>query len=70
MATPCYTAGLLHDVGRLALLRELPDQYARLLETEVRDDADLLAREKAAFEVDHCAAGKWILEQWEFPAEL
>jgi len=66
----CYTAGLLHDIGRLALLRAHPDRYAQILEMDPSDDDALLLREKAVFEVDHCAAGEWILAQWDFPVEL
>jgi putative nucleotidyltransferase with HDIG domain len=66
----CYTAGLLHDVGRLALLRALPDRYERILEMELKDDSELLLHEKAIFDIDHCEAGEWILTQWEFPQIL
>lgn len=66
----CYTAGMLHDVGLLALLRALPDRYERVLEIQSGDDSDLLAREKAIFDIDHCMAGNWILEHWEFPLAL
>jgi HD-like signal output (HDOD) protein len=66
----CYTAGLLHDLGRLALLRAAPERYAQLLDMELQDDLELLQREKAIFEVDHCMAGEWILKHWDFPVEL
>ncbi len=65
-----YTGGLLHDVGRLALLHARPDEYSEILESAASDGPELLAQEKALFEVDHCLAGKWILEQWQFPAPL
>jgi putative nucleotidyltransferase with HDIG domain len=66
----CYTAGLLHDVGRLALLSAFPQKYERVLSMEHSQDFDLLQCEKSIFDIDHCEAGKWILEQWEFPQEL
>ena len=37
----CYTAGLLHDIGRLALLRSFPDKYDRILKLEPPADFDL-----------------------------
>ena len=64
-----YTAGLLHDIGRLALLRASPEMYAGLVATN-RDPATLLDAEQSLFEIDHCEAGRWILEEWEFPLEL
>ena len=66
----CYTAGLLHDVGRLALLRASPDEYGQILLREGVSDFDLLQFEKSVFDIDHCEAGAWILEQWGFPKEL
>jgi putative nucleotidyltransferase with HDIG domain len=66
----CYTAGLLHDIGRLALLSVHPDKYLQILDMDSPDDNALLLREKAAFEVDHCVAGEWIITQWDFPVEL
>lgn len=66
----CYTAGLLHDIGRLALLRAHPEDFARILSMESTAEYELLQREKALFDIDHCDAGRWILEHWEFPKEL
>jgi putative nucleotidyltransferase with HDIG domain len=65
-----YTAGLVHDIGRLALLCAFPEKYEDMLIGQPTDDLDLLQREKSIFDIDHCQAGKWILEQWDFPEEL
>src|SRR6266850_8475445 len=37
----CYTAGLLHDIGRLALLRARSDEYERILFQDI-GDVDLI----------------------------
>src|SRR5579859_1826016 len=66
----CYTAGLVHDVGRLALLSAFPEKYERILSVQPRDGFDLIECERSIFDIDHCQAGKWILEQWDFPQEL
>jgi putative nucleotidyltransferase with HDIG domain len=66
----CYTAGLLHDVGRLALLWAAPHQCAEILAKTDPGDPHGLDREKAAFGMDHCEAGETILRQWDFPAQL
>jgi putative nucleotidyltransferase with HDIG domain len=66
----CYTAGLLHDVGRLALLCASPARYEEILARPNASDPDLLQSETAAFGVDHCEAGALLLRQWGFPAEL
>jgi HD-like signal output (HDOD) protein len=66
----CYTAGLVHDVGRLALLRGFPKEYERATAGIATYDFDLLACERDAFEIDHCEAGRWLMNRWEFPVEL
>jgi putative nucleotidyltransferase with HDIG domain len=65
-----YTAGLVHDIGRLALLCAFPEKYGNLLMGQPSDDLDLLQCERSIFDIDHCQAGKWILEHWDFPEEL
>jgi HD-like signal output (HDOD) protein len=65
-----YTAGLVHDVGCLALLSASPEKYAQILTVPQSADFDLLQCEKSIFDLDHCQAGKWILEQWDFPDAL
>ena len=54
-----YTAGLLHDIGRLGLLVVYPTEYAELLrsadENGQKDDSTyLLDLERQRFGVDHC----------------
>jgi len=66
----CYTAGLLHDIGRLAILRAFPEEYERMLSVIQDYGFDLLRCEQDLFDIDHCAAGRWLLERWEFPNEL
>ncbi len=65
-----YTAGLLHDVGRLALLVKYPQPYADLLSVVVENNFSLLASERDLFDVDHCQAGEWLAREWNFPEDL
>lgn len=69
-AETCYTAGLIHDIGRLAILRSFPDEYMQMLSVIEEHGFDLLRCEKDLFDIDHCEAGAWLLVRWEFPAEL
>jgi HD-like signal output (HDOD) protein len=66
----CYTAGLIHDIGRLAILRAYPDEYFRMLSVIEDYGFDLLQCEKDLFDINHCQAGRWLMERWEFPADL
>ncbi|MCS6953014.1 MAG: HDOD domain-containing protein [Bryobacteraceae bacterium] len=65
-----YTAGLLHDIGRLALLVKHPQAYAGLLEVIEENCLPALESERDLFGVDHCEAGAWLARHWDFPPQL
>lgn len=65
-----YTAGLLHDVGRMALLASYPAEYARMLDVSDEYGYDLLGCEQDLFDIDHCQAGEWLVRDWHFPEEF
>ncbi len=65
-----YTAGLLHDIGALALLTCYPSEYGNMLEDARDNDFDQLECERGMFEVDHSAAGEWLARHWNLPEEL
>jgi putative nucleotidyltransferase with HDIG domain len=65
-----YTAGLLHDIGRLGLLAAFPGQYARALHESARDGAPLLEMERDTFGTDHAELGRCLVENWHLPAEF
>jgi HD-like signal output (HDOD) protein len=57
-----YLAGLLHNVGRLALLATAPKEYA--FNFTARDDEDLCAVEQRTLQITHSEAGAWLIERW------
>jgi len=65
-----YTAGLLRDIGRLALLVKYPNPYANVLFVTQENGFDLIATERDLFDVDHCQAGYWLTEKMQMPPEL
>lgn len=67
---PCYTAGLLHDVGRLALLSAYPEDYAGMLTLVEQYQGDLREWERGVFGLDHCEAGELLVREWGFPKEF
>ncbi len=62
-----YTAGILHDIGRVAMVSTMPDAYARVVENDADQPRDLLARERELFGVDHSEAGAAIVRAWNLP---
>jgi putative nucleotidyltransferase with HDIG domain len=65
-----YVAGLLRDIGRLALLVKYPEPYSNLLAVSGEQHFDLLMMERELFDIDHCEAGSWLMQQLPFPPEL
>lgn len=63
-----YTAGLLHDIGRFAMLSLWPRKYSQLISADRRSIS--LQREFEELGVCHTDAGAYILEQWELPKQL
>jgi HD-like signal output (HDOD) protein len=64
-----YLSGLIHDIGRLALLRAFPD-YEKNMTEAAAEGKNLLATEKGLYGMDHTEAGRWLLAQWGCPLDL
>lgn len=62
-----YTAGLLHNLGTLGLMSAYPEEYTRMVEVSTEYGFDLIRTERDLFEIDHCAAGACLAEEWNFP---
>lgn len=63
-----YLAGLLHDIGRLALKAAAPQEYASSF--AAADDANLCAIEQRTLQITHAQAGAWLIEKWELESFL
>lgn len=61
-----FTAGLLHDIGRLVLVASFPARYAQAIALRKERDCDLLAAERDVLGVDHVAAGITLAGHWNF----
>ncbi|MCG2586367.1 HDOD domain-containing protein [Massilia sp. TS11] len=67
-AEEAYLAGLLHNVGRLALLATAPREYA--YNFTARDDETLCAVEQRTLQITHSEAGAWLIERWHLDSFL
>ena len=65
-----YTAGLMHDLGRLALFQVSGEKYRQVLTTEFASVHEYLALEKVLFGCAHDDAGAFLAEAWGFPTAL
>lgn len=65
-----YTAGLMHDVGRLALFQVSRERYRQVLTTGFGSVQEYLNLEKLLFGCAHDDAGAFLAEAWGFPTSL
>ena len=67
--TQAFTAGLLHDLGRMAMACAEPARYADVLRY-IRDGAEPMEAERRVFGVDHAAWGADLAARWGLPEEI
>lgn len=65
-----YTAGLLHDLGRIALMTAFPAKYLNLIEAGWERRLEMRELERQFFEIDHCLAGATMMMVWQLPVNL
>lgn len=65
-----YTAGVLHDIGRLGLALIRPEEYSVIFETHAGSPASVLERERELFGLDHCAVGIELIKEWKLPDDF
>ncbi|MBR7800027.1 HDOD domain-containing protein [Undibacterium fentianense] len=61
-----FTAGLLHDIGRLVLVSKFPKKYEQVIICSKEHDCSLLDAERAVLGVDHVSVGLILALQWNF----
>jgi putative nucleotidyltransferase with HDIG domain len=63
-----FLCGLLHDIGKLLLLRHEKEAYQQLIkETQ---ETDLLAAERALFGYTHSQVGALVTKRWNLPEAI
>jgi putative nucleotidyltransferase with HDIG domain len=61
-----FTAGLLHDIGRLVLITHFRREYEAVIAYRQEHDCEWLAAERAVMGVDHVLAGETLALHWNF----
>jgi putative nucleotidyltransferase with HDIG domain len=65
-----FTAGLLHDIGKLVLASVERERYAQLIAQARTEGVSLTGLENTAFATDHAKLGGELMERWKLPAEI
>jgi HD-like signal output (HDOD) protein len=66
----CFTAGILHEIGKLVLMAEMPRQYAQILTDESAQTGALSLAERQQFGCTHAELGAYLMSIWGLPHPL
>ncbi len=65
-----FIAGLQHDIGRLILVSNMPDQYREILAEADRQGIAIHEMEYSIFKTGHAEVGSYLLGLWGFSASV
>lgn len=65
-----YTAGLVHEIGKLAVAYACVDQFAEIRKVQAAQSIPWLVAEKQVLGYNHAEVGGELLKRWKFPASL
>lgn len=65
-----YMAGLLHDIGKLALQEIMPKSFAQIVEKAESSKQNSCIAEQDSLGIDHTIIGKSLAEKWQLPEAI
>jgi putative nucleotidyltransferase with HDIG domain len=65
-----FSAGLLHDIGKLLIVARLPERFHAIVEVMKRDTCSMAAAEKKIIGTTHAAVGAYLLGLWGLPMPI
>lgn len=66
----CFTAGLLHDMGKLILAEYFKDEFMEILKRMKEDGLDFFNAEEKVMEKGHDFLGAYLARRWNLPENL
>ena len=69
-AESLFTAGLLHEIGRLIMAQKIPEQSSAIQKAIDMEGEDIMAAESRILGFTHCDVGGAFIEKWGLPALL
>jgi putative nucleotidyltransferase with HDIG domain len=63
-------AGLMHDIGKPVMMKNLRDRYETILGEVYANRADFHGQEMAIFGFSHAHVGSLLARRWNFPPQL
>ncbi|MDQ8181757.1 HDOD domain-containing protein [Pelagicoccus sp. SDUM812005] len=69
-AEEAYTAGLMHDIGKLVLLNAAPEAFAQARELALEKSIPQIEVETQVLGCNHAETGAYVLARWGMPTNL
>ena len=70
LSSDCFTAGLLHDIGKLILAEYFTEYFEKIWLTAVENAVSFVDAEKMEDAVNHAEIGAYLAEKWLLPQPL
>jgi putative nucleotidyltransferase with HDIG domain len=64
------TAGLIHDIGKVAIKMELKQEFETLQQMVHDRQISMFDAEKELLGIDHAEVGGWLAKSWNLPTKL
>ncbi len=65
-----FTAGLLHDLGKMILVQYFPEEFALIWQEQQESGCSSFAAEKLIVETNHCQIACRVARKWLLPQSL
>lgn len=69
-AEQMFVGGLLHDIGRMVMLKQIPEAYSEVIREARRQRQPLFILEKRLLGFDHMDVGTLLCREWNFSKAL
>jgi len=69
-ASDAFTAGLVHDIGKVVLAVNLPNEFNAVNEIINREKVSPIEAEKKVFEATHSDVGAYLIGLWGLPTQV
>jgi len=65
-----FAAGVLHDIGKVALCQSYPEQFEAAVALAREQGISMVEAERGVLGSDHAEVGGWLAERWGLPGDL
>ena len=69
-ANDCFVGGLLHDMGKIVLLRHFKDLFQKVWLAVKRTNLSFYEAEQKEIQIDHALIGGYLARKWQLPMPL